>query len=420
MPWGRVMMPKKTLSASMAKSLSLSDKLLLARRLCLHGWVEQMESLSMNKLVMVMSVLLIIVLIFGADSIVLASTKNPQDAFDYAERSELKQANGEWDGALADINKAIEMEPEYAFTYVIRSKLWQAKGEWDKALADANKAIENCVGVTFTYAEAYALRSEIWQAKGEWDKALADANTAIKNYPNDQYARKVYNDLIKKKQAREEAERLARQEEAERQARLAREKQEKENALTQASLWWLKGELSKAQADFNKGVEYNPQLLKLPLYHLKSPTFLNIGNTRRWVTVQEVFLVNDSTGKILYPYPDVAVDPAKLTEGKRVEVAGECPQKGTLCELKLHIVADLDLDHLLWGEKIPLQSTQIQVEPSLSKVYTFTAEIPLDMASKPFELVLVSRKGRSFKYELQLQGTQLQAKQTAKELADEL
>lgn len=221
----------------------------------------------------------------------------------------------------------------------------------------------------------------------------------------------------KSAERQEEAERQARQEEAERQARLAREKQEKENALTQASRWWLKGELSKAQVDFNKGVEYNTQLLKMPLYHLKKPTFLNIENTRRLVTDQEVFLVNDSTGKILYPYPDVAVDPANLTEGKRIEINGECPQTGKFCLLTLRVTADLDLEHaLLWENKLPPQSTQIQVQPSLSKVYTFTAEIPLEMASKPFNMILVSRKGRSFKYELQLQGTQLQAMERTNEL----
>jgi hypothetical protein len=339
----------------------------------------------MKKLAMVMSVFLIIGLILGADSIVLASGVDaPESAWDYVKRSEIKQANGELDAALADINKAIEMNPKFAWYYVKRSKLWQEKGKWDEALADANKAIENYYP-GFYYDEAYTLRSKIWQAKQEAER-----------------------------QAREKQ---ARQEEAEKQAR---EKQEKENALTQASIWWSKGELSKAQADLNKGIEYNPQLLKLPLYHFKEPTLLNIGDTPRLVTDQEVFLVNDSTGKILYPYPNVAVDPANLTEGKRLEVAGECPQKGTLCSLTLRVVADLDLEHaLLWGKLQP-KSTQIQVEPSLSKIYTFTAEIPLEVASKPFPLVLVSRKGRSFKYELQLQGTQLQVKQTAKGLANEL
>ena len=154
----------------------------------------------------------------------------------------------------------------------------------------------------------------------------------------------------------------------------------------------------------------------MPLYHFKEPTLLNTGDTHRLVKDQEVFLVNDSTGKILYPYPDVAVDLANLTEGKRIEISGECPQKGTHCSLNLRVVADLDLEHaLLWGN-LPPKSTQIQVEPSLSKVYTFTAEIPLEMASKPFNMILVSRKGRSFKYELQLQGTQLQIKQKATEL----
>ena len=64
----------------------------------------------MNKLAIVVSVFLIIGLIFGTDSIVLASgVDDPKSAWDYIMRSELKQANGEWDAALADVNKAIEI-----------------------------------------------------------------------------------------------------------------------------------------------------------------------------------------------------------------------------------------------------------------------------------------------------------------------
>ncbi len=167
-----------------------------------------------------------------------------------------------------------------------------------------------------------------------------------------------------------------------------------------------------------KKARYQAELSKL--YHLKKPTFLNIGDTRRLVPVQETLLVNETEGKILYPYHDATVDPANLTEGKRVDVTGECPQKGTLCSLNLKVTANLDIEHaLLWGDQLPPQSTQIQLQPALSKVYTFTAEIPVDMAAQPFDLILTSRKGQSFKRVLQLQGTQLQIT-APKDLSSEL
>jgi tetratricopeptide (TPR) repeat protein len=365
----------------------------------------------MKKSVMLMNGFLIVGLI-SSTSITVADSINPKDAWDYANRSNLKQAEGELDQSLADINTAIKKLPNVTWYYVQRGLLWKAKGRWDEALADANKAIE--MRPDF-YGTVYALRSEIWQAKGRWDEALADARKALELDPkSNEYVRRVYDEYPAHKK---ESEKKAKEEAAARKAR----EETQEYALTQASLWWSKGELNKAKVEFDKATEYNPQLLKFPLSHLKKPTFLNIGDTRRLVTDQEVFLVNDSTRKILYPYPDVAVELANLTEGENIKVVGECPKKGTLCSLNLRVVADLDLEHaLLWENKLPPQSTQIQLQPSLSKVYTFTAEIPIEMASKPFELVLVSRKGRSFKYELQLQGTQLQVKQTAKGLANEL
>ncbi len=237
-----------------------------------------------------------------------------------------------------------------------------------------------------------------------------------------------YNRLIKEES---ENKRLEEQQERERQVKKEqakkreeeqqeRERQARKNALPQASLSWSKGDLTNAQSQLDKAIEHYPELLKFPLYHLKKPTFLNIGDTRRLVPDQETLLVNEADGKILYPYHDVAVDYANLTEGKRVDVTGECPQKGTLCSLNLKVTADLDLEHaLLWGDKLPPQSTQIQFEPALSKIYTFTAEIPVDMAAQPFDLILTSRKGQSFKRILQLQGTQLQIT-APKDLANEI
>ena len=49
---------------------------------------------------------------------------------------------GDHDKALADFNKAIELDPNNALAYSNRGKALSKKGNDDKALADYNKAIE--------------------------------------------------------------------------------------------------------------------------------------------------------------------------------------------------------------------------------------------------------------------------------------
>ncbi|MDQ5908653.1 MAG: hypothetical protein QG599_745 [Pseudomonadota bacterium] len=293
------------------------------------------------------------------------------------------------------LNPIIGYSQDYS-EYIVNYRNQLENGNLDEALDNLNKAI--LVHPKSFYP--YYLRAKILLIKEDFDKATNDANKSLEINPENEYVHELLT-LINNQ-------------------RKEKEKKEKGKLLLQAYLSWSKGDLKTAQVEINSAIEYNPEILKFPLYHLKKPTFLNIGDTRRLVPDQETLLVNETDGKILYPYYDVTVDPANLTEGKRVDVTGECPQKGTLCSLNLKVTADLDLEHaLLWGDKLPPQSTQIQLEPALSKVYTFTAEIPVDMAAQSFDLILISRKGQSFKRVLQLQGTQLQIT-APKDLSNEL
>ena len=49
---------------------------------------------------------------------------------------------GDLDGALADENKAVEIDPNIAEAYYNRGFIKRAKGDLDGALADETKAIE--------------------------------------------------------------------------------------------------------------------------------------------------------------------------------------------------------------------------------------------------------------------------------------
>lgn len=86
---------------------------------------------------------------------------------------------GSYDQAIADFQKAIELNARYADAYDALGTAYKRKNDYDKAIANYNKAVE----IDPNFAKAYTNRGLAYFYKGDYAKALADHNKAIELDP---------------------------------------------------------------------------------------------------------------------------------------------------------------------------------------------------------------------------------------------
>ena len=118
---------------------------------------------------------LVLIVTIGFGTKVDAETKE-----DYFNRGSAYYVNGQYDKAIADLSKAIELNPKDAKAYYNRGLAYgKGKGQFDKAIADFTKAIE----LDPTDANAYIGRGVAWGKKGVYDRAISDCNKAVELNP---------------------------------------------------------------------------------------------------------------------------------------------------------------------------------------------------------------------------------------------
>lgn len=81
---------------------------------------------------------------------------------------------GDLPGAIADYNKAIEINPNHADAYNNRGNTRYKLGDQQRAIAEHNKAIE----INPNYADAYYNRGAARNALGDNQSAIADMQKA--------------------------------------------------------------------------------------------------------------------------------------------------------------------------------------------------------------------------------------------------
>jgi len=97
----------------------------------------------------------------------------------YNNRGVAYGSKGEYDKAILDCTKAIEIDPRFGLAYCNRGAAYYEKGEYDQAILDYTKAIE----IDPRYAKAYNNRGVAYGAKGKDDCAMLDYDKAIKIDP---------------------------------------------------------------------------------------------------------------------------------------------------------------------------------------------------------------------------------------------
>jgi tetratricopeptide (TPR) repeat protein len=92
----------------------------------------------------------------------------------YLERGVAQHYLGEDAPALADFDKAIELNPNLARAYSARGSIYRSRGDFKRALEEFNKSINIESNI-----DAYYERGQTYESLGEHQKAIDDYDKAV-------------------------------------------------------------------------------------------------------------------------------------------------------------------------------------------------------------------------------------------------
>ncbi len=104
---------------------------------------------------------------------------DPENAKAYDNRGIAKLERGDLVGAIADFNRALQFDPKLAPAYETRGVAKAQKGDLDGAIADCDRALE----LNPKLAGAYVDRGSAKLLKADADRAIADFNRALELNP---------------------------------------------------------------------------------------------------------------------------------------------------------------------------------------------------------------------------------------------
>ena len=142
-------------------------------------------------------------------------TQQDDDPGAYFNQGITKMGQGDYDGAIADFDHAIELDPSHVSAYYNRGEAKRGKGDYESAIADCDRAIainpddaggynirgmsrwnmgdhegaisdfDHAIAFDPDHASAYFIRGMIKQEKGDNSQAISDFDRAIELDPKD-------------------------------------------------------------------------------------------------------------------------------------------------------------------------------------------------------------------------------------------
>ncbi|MDQ0472998.1 caspase family protein [Labrys wisconsinensis] len=97
----------------------------------------------------------------------------------YVNRCNVYREKADYDRALADCGKAIELDSADFGNYLARGSIYIATHDYERAIADLTKSLE----INPDYAANWNERGQAYLLKGDYDKAIADNDKALELSP---------------------------------------------------------------------------------------------------------------------------------------------------------------------------------------------------------------------------------------------
>ncbi|HLA44082.1 MAG TPA: tetratricopeptide repeat protein, partial [Aggregatilineales bacterium] len=105
---------------------------------------------------------------------------NPNDSDALAQRGLVRCDLGDYDGAIEDFNRALELNAHDLVIYMNRGVAYAGRGDYDAALADYDKALS----INERDALTWIFRGQLFDNQGDYETALYNFNRAISVKPD--------------------------------------------------------------------------------------------------------------------------------------------------------------------------------------------------------------------------------------------
>jgi len=116
---------------------------------------------------------------------------DPRNGLAYINRSHAYERKKEYDRALADAMRGVELAPREVMGFVNRAAAYIGFKDYNSAIADTNRAIQLAPGASL----AFLNRAFAYEKLGERDRAIADYRRTLELDPNKQFARDALKSL---------------------------------------------------------------------------------------------------------------------------------------------------------------------------------------------------------------------------------